>query len=211
MNTQATTVHIVDDDEAFRVALARLLRAAGHRVQTYSCAKDFLDSAVISGPGCVTVDLDMPGTNGLELQDALAAMENPLPVIFLTGQGDIPTTVRAMRRGAEDFLTKLAPREELLNAVTRALARDVEERFRRNHVREVRKRLTELSPREREVLALVVRGKLNKQIAAELGIHERTVKLHRTSITTKLRVPSVAGLTLLVQEAAYRAEGGLVR
>lgn len=201
MNTQPATVHIVDDEEPFRAALARLLRVTDHRVQTYSCAKDFLDSSAITGPGCVIVDLCMPGTNGLELQDALAAMENPLPVIFLSGQGDIPTSVRAMRRGAEDFLTKLAPREELLNAVTRALARDEMERSQRNHVRELRKRLAELSHREREVLALVVRGKMNKQIAAELGIHERTVKLHRTSITTKLRVPSVAELTLLVQEA----------
>jgi FixJ family two-component response regulator len=201
MSTPGPIVHIVDDDESFRRALARLLRASGYAVRMFANAGDFLHSTAPSEPGCVIVDLRMPGTNGLELQQALAALEHPQPVIFLTGQGDIPTSVQAMRHGAEDFLTKLTPHEELLAAVVRALARDAEERPRRNRVRELRERLATLSPREREVLALVVRGRMNKQIADELGIHERTVKLHRTSITTKLRVPSVAELTQLVQEA----------
>lgn len=209
MNAMAPLIHIVDDDESFRVALGRQLRGEGHQVRLYPSARDFLGAADIDGPGCVIVDLQMPEKNGLELQEALAAMDNPLPVIFLTGKGDIPTSVRAMKRGAEDFLTKTARREDLLAAVARALARDTEERPRRKRVRELRERLATLSLREREVLSLVVRGRMNKQIADELGIHERTVKLHRTGITTKLRVPSVAELTQLVQDAGCAAGGAL--
>lgn len=194
-------VHIVDDDDSVRRALARMLQACEHKVQTYGSAAEFLSEAQLDSPGCVIVDLHMPGTGGLELQQALVSMESSLPVIFLTGKGDIPTSVLAMRRGAEDFLTKLAPREDVLAAVERALVRDAEERPRKERQRRLRAMLATLSERELQVLMLVVRGWMNKQIAAELGIHERTVKLHRTSITTKLRVPSVAELTHLVREA----------
>jgi FixJ family two-component response regulator len=149
----------------------------------------------------VVADLQMPEMNGLDLQAALARTHNPLPILFLTGQGDIPTSVRAMRDGAEDFLEKTAPKEKLLAAVKRALDRDTRERAKRARQRELRMRFDALSEREREVLGHVVQGKLNKQIADDLGIHERTVKLHRTAITTKLGVPSVAELTRLTQEA----------
>jgi FixJ family two-component response regulator len=144
----------------------------------------------------------MPGLSGLDLQEALARERHPLPVIFLTGQGDIPTSVHAMRRGAEDFLTKLAPKADLLAAVTRGIDRDARERTGRARLDAQRARLDALTPREREVLQHVVGGKPNKIIACDLGIHERTVKLHRTAITTKLGVSSVAELTKLWMEVS---------
>jgi FixJ family two-component response regulator len=149
----------------------------------------------------VVADVQMPGLSGLDLQAALAKTPNPLPVLFLTGHGDIPTSVRAMRQGAEDFLTKRAPKEELLEAVKRALARDARERAERARVQELRARFDTLTQRDREVLHHVLRGQLNKQIAAALGIDERSVKRHRTSIMAKLQVQSVAELTHLVHEA----------
>jgi FixJ family two-component response regulator len=194
-------VQIVDDDPSFLAATARLLRASGFSVKTYSSAHEFLAQRDPDTPGCVVVDLQMPGINGLDLQSALAQIPNPLPVVFLTGHGDIATTVRAMRDGAEDFLEKRAPKERLLDAVTRALARDSREREARDRRRELRARFDTLTERELEVLSHVVQGRLNKQIAGDLGIHERTVKLHRTAITTKLGVPSVAELTKLTEEA----------
>ena len=195
-------VHLVDDDPSFLAAAARLLRASGFSVCTFLSADDFLKRNKDGAGGCVVADLRMPGINGLDLQAALARSDNPLPVLFLTGNGDIPSSVQAMRGGAEDFLEKLAPKEKLLNAVTRALARDALERATRGRRQELRALFTTLSLREKEVLGHVVQGRLNKQIAADLGIHERTVKLHRTAITTKLGVPSVAGLTRLTHEAA---------
>jgi FixJ family two-component response regulator len=194
-------VQIVDDDASFLTATSRLLRASGFAAQTFSSASDFLAQRDPDAPGCVVADLQMPGINGLELQAALAETDNPLPLLFLTGHGDIPSTVRAMRGGAVDFLEKRAPKEKLLDAVRRALARDEREREERARQRELRSRFDALSERELEVLSHVVQGRLNKQIAAELGIHERTVKLHRTAITTKLHVQSVAELTRLTQEA----------
>jgi len=194
------TVFIVDDDASFRTAVSRLLRAAGHRVQTFSSASDFLKSLPTTEPGCVVADLQMPGLSGLDLQAALAGSDSPMPVLFLTGHGDIPTSVQAMRLGAEDFLTKLAPKAQLLDAVNRALARDSRERAERAKVHDARARFEGLTSREREVLQQVLRGRLNKQIAADLGIHERTVKLHRTAITTKVGVQSVAELAQLWME-----------
>ena len=197
----APVIHVVDDDTSFRAALSRFLRAAGFTVRHYASAAEFLARREAGTPGCVLADLRMPGMSGLDLQAVLAAAPDPLPVVFLSGHGDVPSTVRAMKQGAEDFLTKRAPKEELLAAVTRALARDARERADRARRHELRALLAALTPREREVLALVVRGKPNKEIAADLGIHERTVKLHRTAITTKLDVQSVAQLTRLAQEA----------
>jgi two-component system response regulator FixJ len=195
------TVHIVDDDASFLAATARLVRASGFAVKTFSSASDFLAQCHADAPGCVLADLQMPGMNGLDLQSALARSPDPLPIVFLTGHGDIPSTVRAMRGGAVDFLEKCAPKEKLLHALKRALARDARERNARARQRELGARFDALTEREFEVLADVVKGKLNKQIAADLGIHERTVKLHRTAITTKLGVQSVAELTRLTLEA----------
>jgi two-component system response regulator FixJ len=197
----APLVRVVDDDASFRKAVARMLRASGFVVKTFASAAEFLARPEVEVPGCVLVDLQMPGSSGLDLQEALAQAGHAMPVVFLSGHGDIPTTVQAMRRGAEDFLTKRASREELLAAVRRALARDVRERAERARREALRGRFAALSPRELEVLQHVVRGRLNKQIAADLGIHERTVKLHRTAITTKLGVFSVAELTKLWVEA----------
>jgi len=193
-------VRIVDDDASFLTALARMLRAAGFAVKTFASAEEFLTRPELEAPGCVLVDLQMPGLSGLDLQDALAQGGHQLPVIFLSGHGDIPTTVHAMRRGAEDFLTKRAPRAGVLAAVKRALERDARERAARARRDAVHARFAALTPREREVLQHVVQGQLNKQIAYDLGIHERTVKLHRTAFTTKLGVASVAELTKLWME-----------
>jgi two-component system response regulator FixJ len=200
MTETPPVLHVVDDDTSFLAAISRLLRGAGYVVRTFSSAEEFL-AQVSDTPGCVVADLQMPGLSGLDLQEALKRAGQTLPVIFLTGQGDIPTSVRAMRQGAEDFLLKRAPKEELLETIEHALARDVRQRAERTRLRDLRARFDVLTPREREVLQHVVRGQLNKQIASDLGIHERTVKLHRTAVTTKLRVQSVAELTLLVREA----------
>ena len=183
-------------------AISRLLRASGFAVRTFASAPEFLATREgDDGPGCVLADVQMPGMTGLELQAALARSRHPLPILFLTGHGDIPSSVRAMRDGAEDFLEKRAPKEQLLGAVQQALARDAQERESRARQREVRARFATLTKRELEVLSHVVRGRLNKQIAGDLDIHERTVKLHRTAITTKLRVQSVAELTRLTDAA----------
>jgi FixJ family two-component response regulator len=194
-------VHIVDDNPSFLSATSRLLRASGFTVRTFGSANDFLTQRDEDASGCVLADVQMPGMNGLELQTALAHSSNPLPILFLTGHGDIPSSVSAMREGAEDFLEKRAPKTQLIDAVKRALDRGAREREARARQRSVRALFDALTPRELEVLGHVVRGKLNKQIAGDLGIHERTVKLHRTAITTKLRVQSVAELTRLTDEA----------
>ncbi len=201
MSASPPVVRIVDDDPSFLTATSRLLRASGFAVKTFSSASEFLAQLDADTPGCVVADLQMPGMNGLDLQSALARSRNPVPVLFLTGHADIPSSVIAMRSGAEDFLEKRAPKEKLLDAVRRALARDAQEREERNRQRELRARFDMLTQREIEVLAHVVQGRLNKQIAGDLGIHERTVKLHRTAITTKLAVQSVAELTRLTDEA----------
>jgi FixJ family two-component response regulator len=198
---ESGTVYIVDDDASFLKSVSRLLRAAAYSVQAFESAEKFLEQLAPGMSGCVLVDLQMPGLDGLELQAALAKSANPLPVVFLSAQGDIPTTVQAMRQGAEDFLTKLSRKEKLLDAVRRALARGAQERDERVRLQELRRRFDALTPRELEVLEHVVRGRMNKQIADDLKINERTVKLHRTNLTRALQVQSVAELTRLVAEA----------
>jgi two-component system, LuxR family, response regulator FixJ len=201
MSYSAATVFIVDDDASYLKSVSRLLRASGHTIQAFNSAKDFFEHLRPETRGCVIADLQMPGLNGLELQEALNKETNPLPIIFLTGQGDIPSSVRAMRHGAEDFLTKDSPKEALLAAVERALARDARERNQRERLQGLRARFAALSAREREVLSHVLRGKLNKQMAADLDINERTVKLHRSSMMRKLGIQSVAELTRMAKEA----------
>ncbi|HTV41204.1 MAG TPA: response regulator [Candidatus Sulfotelmatobacter sp.] len=198
-------VFVIDDDASFLKSLSRLLCAVGYTVRAFQSAGEFLEQISPEISGCVVADLQMPGMDGLKLQQALAKTVNPLPIIFLTGQGDIPSTVSAMRSGAEDFLTKRAPKEDLLAAIGRALERDKTERIKRSHLHDLRRRLDVLSERELEVLSHVVRGKMNKEIAADLNINERTVKLHRTNITRKLKVHSVAELT------SFAAEAGLFK
>jgi two-component system response regulator FixJ len=193
-------IRVVDDDPSFRKATVRWLRASGLEVTSFASAQEFLEAPDLDAPGCVIVDLQMPEMSGLDLQAALLEAGTAMPVVFLTGQGDVPTAVRAMRGGAVDFLTKQTPQKELLAAIERALARDTKERAERAELEQLRKRFDALSVRETEVLQHVVQGKLNKQIAADLGIHERTVKLHRTAIKSKLGVPSTAELTQLWME-----------
>lgn len=200
MNDNSPVVHVVDDDASYLLATARLLKAAGYTVRTFASADDLL-AILGDSTGCIVTDLRMPGMDGLHLQQALLGRANLLPVIFLSGQGDIPATVRAMRKGAEDFLTKSAPKEQLFDAIDRAFARDVAERTDRQHRGGLRARIGTLTPRELGVLRQVLEGKLNKQIAADLGITERTVKLHRTAIYSKLGSRSVAELTRLAHAA----------
>ncbi|MCC7375441.1 MAG: response regulator transcription factor [Verrucomicrobiales bacterium] len=194
-------VFVVDDDRSCLTSVSRLLRAAGFAVSTFTSATDFLAIAKPDLAGCVVSDLKMPEMDGMALQQALAQAGSNLPIVFLTGHGDIPTTVQAIRRGAEDFLTKNAPGEQLIAAVRRAIARNKEDRAERSRVLALRQPFQRLSTRELEVLRHVVQGKLNKQTAAELGIHERTVKFHRTAITTKLGVQSVPDLIRMVEAA----------
>ena len=195
------TVFVIDDDASFLKSVSRLLSAVGYAVRAFQSAEEFLEQLSPEMSGCIVADLQMPGMDGLKLQKTLAKSTNPLPIIFLTGQGDIPSTVSAMRSGAEDFLTKRTPKEELLAAIGRALERDRTERIERSRLHDLRRRMEVLSERELEVLSHVVRGKMNKEIAADLNINERTVKLHRTNITRKLKVHSVAELTSLAAEA----------
>ena len=200
MNFSPATIRLVDDSPSFLTAISRLLRAAGYSVQTFLSAAEFLQHANDDTPGCVVLDLRMPGAGGMELQTALVKSGMRLPVIFLSGHGDIPTSVRAMRRGAVDFLTKPVKKEALFDAVQRALTIDASEREQRVRLRALRERYAALTPREREVMAHVVAGRLNKQIAADLGTAERTIKAHRAALMEKLHLHSVAELVRLAQE-----------
>jgi FixJ family two-component response regulator len=195
--SEKPVVYVVDDDDSLRKALTRLLHAAGYEVRAYASAGDFALSGRDNRRGCVLLDIRMPGPSGLDLQEALAKEEEPLPVIFLTAYGDVPTSVHAMKAGAVDFLTKPIKREVLLNAVRAALARDLRLHASREELRELRMRFAKLTAREREVFDLVVAGKLNKQTAAQLDISERTVKVHRAQIMIKMRATSLAELVHL--------------
>jgi FixJ family two-component response regulator len=203
------TVHVIDDNALSLRATARLLRASGHTVKTFDSAEEFLAKIAPEAAGCVVTDLDMPGIFGLELQAILKTSGRAMPVVFLTGRGNIPSSVRAMREGAEDFLEKRASKDNLLGAINRALRRDTEEREAGEELGQRRARFDVLTSREREVLGHVIRGQLNKEIAAALGLHERTVKLHRTAIKAKLGVTSVAELMRMVQEAGWQVSESL--
>jgi len=201
MSGHSSTVFVVDDDASFLKSVARLLRASGYATECFTSAADFLARQPAQARGCVLADLQMPGMDGMALQEALLKSDNPLPIVFITGHGDIPTSVKAMRLGAEDFLIKTAPKEDLLAAIERALAHDDRERMERERRKELQARFGKLTPRETEVLAHVLRGQLNKQIAADLGIDERSVKRHRTALMGKLEAKSVAKLAQLAIEA----------
>lgn len=194
------TIHVIDDDASMREALARLLSILGFEVRQYPSAGDFLLAWPVGSPGCILLDLRMPGPSGLDLQLALAQREDAPPVVFLTGFGDIPTSVLAMRRGAVDFLTKPVEREALLAAVSAALERDLERRRDNLRRQEIRQSFASLTERERAVFEQVAAGRLNKQIAASLSTCERTVKAHRAHVMRKLHVSSVAGLVHVAVE-----------
>jgi len=193
------TVFVVDDYAPVRSAVSRLLRAAGFAMAAFASPEEFLAQYDPHTPGCLVLDLDMPAVNGLELQRILARKGSVLPIIFLTGHGDIPKSVQAMKRGAIDFLTKPVNDENLLAAVRAAIEKDRALRREQTKLSEIRARLATLTPREREVLEHVVTGKLNKQIAGDLGTVEQTVKVHRARVMQKMRVQSVAELVRLTE------------
>jgi FixJ family two-component response regulator len=195
------TVFIVDDDPAVLKSLSRLLRAARLAVVTFPSPQDFLARHDPGLPGCLVLDVAMPGLNGLELQQALIAGGHELPIVFLTGHGDIPMSVQAMKRGAVDFLTKPVNDDDLLTAVHSAVEQDRLQRQVRAEVTEIRQRLASLTPREREVLEHVLAGHLNKQTAADLGAAEKTIKVHRARVMEKMKVQSVAELVHLAERA----------
>ena len=192
-------VYVVDDDDSLRTAVSRLLRAAGFVVRDFASGPEFLAAQRDDAPSCLLMDVRMPGPSGLDLQRSLSVEEAAPPIVFLTGHGDVAMSVHAMKAGAIDFLTKPVRREPLLKAVRDALARDEERRTSRERRRRVRDRFETLTPREREVLTHVVAGRLNKQIAADLGTSERTVKAHRAQVMTKMRVDSLADLVRAAQ------------
>jgi FixJ family two-component response regulator len=192
--TDIPLVHVVDDDDALRTSLLRLLRAAGFEVRGYASTGDFLLEPPPDRPGCLLLDVRMPGPSGLELQSALKRMGIPLPVVFLTGHADVMTSVQAMKAGAVDFLEKPVQRVPLLDALRRALELGARQRAARDEERDLLSRIASLSAVERKVFDQVASGKLNKQIAYDLGIAERTVKLHRSNLMAKLGADSPAEL-----------------
>ena len=192
------TVFLVDDDASVRRALTRLMKSAGYQVQAFASARDFLDAQPEpDDPACLVLDVRMPGLTGLDLQGELQAMNANLPIIFITGHGDIPMSVKAMKAGAVDFLPKPVKDLVLLSAIEQALARAVRENAERAELEEIQGRVETLTPREREVLEHVVSGQLNKQIAFDLGTVEKTIKVHRARLMQKMGADSVAELVRL--------------
>jgi FixJ family two-component response regulator len=194
-------VYLVDDDDAVRRSLTRLLTAAGIPAVAFRSAEEYLEGCPRSAAGCLLLDLSMPDCSGLELQELLGRNEHTLPVVFLTGYGDVPSSVRAMKSGAIDFLTKPVDKKLLLAAIRAAFARDEVARQRHAVLEDLQKRLARLTPRENEVVRLVARGMLNKQIAIDLGTVEKTVKVHRARGLAKLEVSSVADLVRLLERS----------
>jgi FixJ family two-component response regulator len=190
--TGAAIIHVVDDDASFRSSMSRLLQASGYRTEVYESGNAFLDKLPVGEAGCILLDLRMSGLQGFELQELLAKAGNVLPIIFLTAHGDIGAGVKAIKAGAEDFLPKPVSREALFECVERALARNTQQRQQLDRLKVMRGLVASLTPRETEVFALIVRGKLNKQIAHELGTTVRTIKAHRQAVMEKLDVRSFA-------------------
>lgn len=201
MNPPPGTVCVVDDDASMRKALARLCESAGLTVKAFASARDFLDAGAPEGPACLVLDVRLPGLSGLELQTELASRNIHTPIVFVTGHGDIPMSVRAMKAGAVDFLTKPFNGSDLLAVIRGALAKDVRQQLAQTERAVLQSRLQSLTPRERQVLDLVLKGLLNKQIAAELGASEQTIKVHRHRVMEKMRVDSVANLVQAVLQA----------
>jgi len=203
------TVFVVDDDAAIRKAVSRLLRSAGIAVAVFESPREFLAQYDPNTPGCLVLDLAMPGFNGLQLQTVLGEKGSILPIIFLSGHGDVSKSVQAMKGGAFDFLTKPVNAKNLLPAIRAAIERDAVARREQAELSEIRARLDTLTPREREVLEHVVTGKLNKQVAGDLGITEATVKMHRARVIAKMKVQSVTELARLTERCGIRGTNSL--
>ena len=207
-----STVHIVDDDASFRVAIERRLKKEGYGVATYGTAQQLLDRLPADdAPGCILLDVQIPGLTGPELQERLGQLGSVLPIVFLTGHGDIPTSVRTIKAGAEDFLTKPVSSEDLLRAIEKALVHQKALLGQREKLDAMRERIASLTPREREVFGLVVRGKINKQIAFALGTTERTIKAHRHSVMEKMQVQSLAELVSIAERIGILGNAGETR
>jgi RNA polymerase sigma factor (sigma-70 family) len=200
-------IHVVDDDASFRTAIGRVLRASGYEVKAYESAEQLLERLhEARDPGCILLDVKIPGFSGPDLQNRLIALGSTLPIIFLTGYGDIPTSVQAIKSGAEDFLTKPVLRDTLIESIERAIAHSSAARRRDIELNALRALVATLTPREREVFALVVRGKMNKQIAFTLGTTERTIKAHRHKVMEKLKAQSLAELVSIAARLDILAE-----
>ena len=202
--TDDAIVFVVDDDASMRRSMERVVRSLGFAIQAFASAKEFLDGARVDRPSCLVLDVQMPGLSGLDLQRELANRGVEIPIIFLTGHGDIPMTVRAMKAGAVEFLTKPVKARDLLAAIRGAIERGRASHQARREVEALRERHERLTPREREVLPLVVAGLLNKQIAGELSASERTVKFHRAHIMQKMRAGSLAELVRMAERLGVR-------
>lgn len=195
-------VFIVDDDDSVRKALTRLVKSVDLTVEAFASADDFLKRESHNGPACLVLDIRMPGLSGLDLQDELVAAGRTLPIIFISGHGNIPLSVRAMKAGAVDFIEKPFEDQSLLDAINHSLKKDRQTKLEQAELREIQQRVDSLTPREREVFAHVVSGKLNKQIAFELGTTERTIKAHRARVTKKMQAKSLADLIRLAERVA---------
>ena len=194
LSETAATVFVVDDEDTVRKALSRLIRSAGMTAQTFPTAEAFLAESYTVPASCLVLDVRLPGLNGLQLQEALNRKGYPISIIFITGHGDVPTSVRAMKAGAVDFLQKPFAGHELLDAIRRAVSRTRDAVAKQAECAEIQRRYDTLTPREREVFALVVSGFLNKQVAGELGAAEKTIKIHRGRVMAKMQAPSLADL-----------------